>query len=500
MRHALGRILWIVPSLALVSAIAFFVLAQAAASPASLDADVTTERRLRSLPLFFNPAPADVRILSLQAVAGLATSDGAEARHAATLARLGGAALPHVLPILETLRPDGRARVALALLPVARRMRLIREDTAPDADEAILFWQRFWEDHALDFRPAVARRAVRRAALEASTARRDEIRELDTYALAELMAALGPVRTRADADRAARLSLLLEPLSRACSRIPADASVPQAAARVMRCRRWWAATGSEYVALDGPAKVTAMVGDTRYGKWLDEAVRFGLGLTYRGTPVLTELVRHGRWTLILVAAGLLGGYFGGGVVGLLAGARPGRTLDRLLCPLALIAAAVPPAALAAWLSAPEVPLPRASAAIAVMVLPGFALASRHQRALMRHALREEPARTLLAFGAGPLALARAHLRDTSAAMLSLLGSDLPLLLTAAFVVERAAGLAGLGEFTLEAIERRDLAWLMALALLGTLTVGLAQIVSDALLSRLDWRLHTSFALRAEGSE
>jgi len=75
MRHALGRILWIVPSLALVSLLAFLILVGAGAGTTGFGGDRLTEQRLRALPLFLNPNPADVRSLARDAAARIARGD-----------------------------------------------------------------------------------------------------------------------------------------------------------------------------------------------------------------------------------------------------------------------------------------------------------------------------------------------------------------------------------------------------------------------------------------
>jgi len=500
MRHALGRILWIVPSLALVSLLAFLILVGAGAGTTGFGGDRLTEQRLRALPLFLNPNPADVRSLARDAAARIARGDPDAAAATTTLVRLGGAALPHLLPTLETLPPAGRARVALALMPIAHRMGIASAEEVHGSDAAILFWQRFWEDRALDFRPAVVRRAVRRAAQEASTPRREEIRELDTFALAELVDALGPVGTRADVERVARVTALLEPLASACAAVPPDASAAAARAAAARCRRWWSASGTDYVELDGPSRMAAMIGETRYGKWLSDAAWFGFGATADGSQVLAELLRRGRRTGLLLLAGLLGGLGTGALLGSLSAARGPGPVDGTVTALAVLTAATPGAVLAIWLLSPTGPALRGLAAAGAMVLPSMALLSRHQRVLARRALREEPTRTLLAFGAGPLGLARVHLRQSSTAAAALLGSDVPLLLTAAFVVERAAGIEGLGAATATAVAQRDLAWLMAIALATSGLVALAQILSDGLLGVLDPRLRAALSPRQEGFE
>src|SRR5712671_1228145 len=169
LRHALRRLLWIVPILIGVTLTSFALLsyvpdpAEDPAVAATLGSEHALElRRSRflDLPRFFNEHPADVVARVDEALTHLAADDpwGDAAR--ATLVRLGGAALPHLLPRLDGLDPDARARVAVALSPIAERMG-IGDSEAFDPLRAVAFWNRFWADRAIDFRGANAKRAVR---------------------------------------------------------------------------------------------------------------------------------------------------------------------------------------------------------------------------------------------------------------------------------------------------------------------------------------------------
>src|SRR5690606_39186222 len=109
-------------------------------------------------PRFFNPAPTNVRILTETAMAEVASAGPSAAASGAELVRLGGAALPFLLPRLDTLTPPERARVALALAPLGQRMAIGDADALDDPDAAVVFWTRFWQDRALDFRELVVRR------------------------------------------------------------------------------------------------------------------------------------------------------------------------------------------------------------------------------------------------------------------------------------------------------------------------------------------------------
>src|SRR5690349_8726860 len=126
-RHAVRRLLWTIPTLVGVSIVSFLLLSfvpdptddPVIASTLSA-ADLARIRRERfvDLPRFVNVLPRDVRARADAAVRAIAaeSSDAEAARR--ELARLGGAAFPHVLPVLDALAPEPRERVAIALAPV----------------------------------------------------------------------------------------------------------------------------------------------------------------------------------------------------------------------------------------------------------------------------------------------------------------------------------------------------------------------------------------------
>src|SRR5258708_4392468 len=197
--HARRRLLWIVPILIGVRLASFALLsyvpdpADDPAVIATLRADEVTElRRSRflDLPRFFNEHPVDVVGRVDKALAHL--NQGAPHAPGAddgALVRLGGAALPYLLPRLDALDPAARARVAVALLPVAERMG-IASAQAGDPALAVAFWNRFWADRGIDFRAANARRAARRLSVHGTSTREADLIELDTFALEQIMVAL----------------------------------------------------------------------------------------------------------------------------------------------------------------------------------------------------------------------------------------------------------------------------------------------------------------------
>ena len=177
LRHALRRVLWSVPTLLATSLVLFFVTTLA---PGPLD----------PLPRFLNLDPLDVRALAKRALSHVAAADESQEVGKRELRRLGGAALPYVLPQLEALAPDARRRVALALSPLAERMQLsVGVDlTRPEA--AVLFWTRFWDDRALDFSTVAVNRAVTRLVEHGTDLRESDLLVLDTLALPVVIRAM----------------------------------------------------------------------------------------------------------------------------------------------------------------------------------------------------------------------------------------------------------------------------------------------------------------------
>jgi ABC-type dipeptide/oligopeptide/nickel transport system permease component len=491
MRHTLRRILWIVPTLLLVSLVAFWVLTAGSGWHAG-------RQQGEALPRFFQPAPRSVRDLA-QLTMQRAAKGGPEATVAAAeLARLGGAALPFVLPALDGLSPSGRARVALALAPVARRMGVSSGEELQDPEAAVLFWTRFWQDRGIDFRPAVVKRAVRRLGMRSTVGRRDDVLQLDTYALPELVEAMGSVKSNADVGRVRRLAAAASHVTGLSVRVAKDASISDAREVASSWQRWWRKKKSDYTTLDGPSRIVAMFTETQYGRWAVSAVDERLGVAESGEAVLDVLSARAPVTLWLLASALLVGYLGGIAVGLSSAIARRRPLDRGTTALALALVALPCSLLASLVAPAAARGPRAVVAAALMATLAAALVSRYQRAAALSALDQEYVRTLRAFGAGDARIALRVFRSSSAAVLSLSGVQLPTLITAAFVIEQAFGLPGLGPVTLVAVATRDVAWLMALVLTSTALVALAQIVSDALLVHLDPRVRVAL-LRQRGA-
>lgn len=240
----------------------------------------------KHLPVFLNTAPEDVRTRALRAMREAAEPDGARAEQARReLLRLGGAALPHVLPRLDSLEPVARGRVAMALGPVALRMRVASADDVSSQERALLFFGRFWQDRSIEFRATTVRRAVGRLAERPLTLRRDDVIHADTYALEALVAALGKVRGASDVDRVRRLHPVLMHVTGRGVALPDGAGEAEAARAVEGWQRLWLEEGADYSVLEGPRRIAALVTETQYGKWLAQALSWRLGRADDGARV-----------------------------------------------------------------------------------------------------------------------------------------------------------------------------------------------------------------------
>jgi hypothetical protein len=240
----------------------------------------------QQLPVFVNLTPSDVRERALRAMRAASKDEGAEAAAArAELLRLGGAALPHVLPRLDSLEPSARGRVAAALGPLALRMRVASVDDVATPERALLFFGRFWQDRSIEFRPTTVRRAVERLAERSLSLRRDDVIHADTYALEALIAALGKVRSEPDAARVARLHPVLMHITGRGEALPRVPSVDEAAKAARRWQELWLQEGADYSVLEGPRRVAALATETQFGKWLAQAFFWKLGRARDGSSV-----------------------------------------------------------------------------------------------------------------------------------------------------------------------------------------------------------------------
>jgi peptide/nickel transport system permease protein len=526
LRYALRRVLWAIPTLFGISLVVFFVtslLPDPAAdlpkrAPALVQRDPTAYDRLEEqrrerfldLPAFFAPNAKDVHAKTDEAVRHVAADDASAALGAHQIARLGGAALPFILPGLDKLPPVARGRVAVALAPIRERMTGSSppdEETLHDPSGAVLFWTRFWEDRALDFTEPSLHRAVHRLTLRASDMREKDLIEVDTYALSAVIPAM--LQTD-DRESIRSLAALASHATGRDGTIPFDADDVVLRHVVSGWQAWWQVHASDFVAYDGPARIESTLLDTRYGKWIFGAATGRLGTSaIDGLPVAEKLREKTPVTLLLTLLALLLSYAIAIPLGALAAWWRGRTVDVTLAfvlfamyslptfwaaqllahtyALAPPQPGVAPEALA--LAHPAQVWSRLAAPVVALMVGSLATLSRYQRAATLETSRQDYVRTAKAKGASPLRQLVVHaLRNAMLPTVTLAGLQFPALLGGAFVVEEVFAVPGIGYETIRAVEAHDTAWLVSIALMTAIVTTLALIASDLALGLLDPRM------------
>jgi ABC-type dipeptide/oligopeptide/nickel transport system permease component len=508
LRHALRRLLWIVPILIGVT-LASFALLSYVPDPADDPAVVATlapeevgelrRSRFLDLPRFFNEHPVDVVGRVDDALSRLGSEAKGNNEGQRELVRLGGAALPYLLPRLDALDPVARARVAVALLPVAERMG-IASAQAGDPALAVAFWNRFWADRGIDFRSANARRAARRLSAHGTSTREADLIELDTFALDQIMAALDEL---VPAARAPTPDIDIEPIRRLVvaaahvterdDTISEQASITDALACLRRWREWWLVHHTDYVAQSGASRFLAMLIDTQYARWAEKVVLLGFGTGDGEAPLWEKLRDRAPPTVTIVVSAVLLAYAMALFLAVLGALRPRSSLDLWILASSLLVFAVPTACLAVVLARRG----HSDLLLAVIVLAVGLLVSPlgQVRAVLHEIRRRDYIRSARALGMGPVQIAVHHaLRNAALPLVALASVELPTAFGGAFVVEKAFGISGLGEETVRAVQTHDVAWLVGLAFVSALAVTLTSIAADFAVAALDPRLSNA-ALR-----
>lgn len=507
LRHALRRLLWIVPILIGVTLTSFALLSYVP-DPAEDPALATTlgtslalelrRSRFLDLPRFFNERPADVVVRVDEALSHIAADDPSQDAARATLVRLGGAALPYLLPRLDGLEPAARARVAVALSPIAERMGIAASETL-DSLRAVAFWNRFWADRAIDFRAANAKRAVRRLSVHGSQLREADLLELDTFALEQIMATLdelsSPAATFAPkstgssetVDAMRRLVNTAAHVSGRDDRLSEDAGEAAVLSSVRRWREWWLVHQPDYTAYGGASRFLAMLTDTQYAKWAEKVVLLGFATSPDETPILEKLRDRAPATLLIMVSAILLAYTLGLALGLVSILGSRSRVDAWLLG-GCLALFVTPTACLAVLAARHA---GTGALLAIAVLGASMVASplAQGRAVLHEVMVSDYVRAALSFGMGPIRVALRHaLRNGLLPLVVLASVEMPTALGGTFVVEKIFGIPGLGEETVRAVQTHDVAWLVGLAFLTALFVTLTSIATDFAIAAIDPRL------------
>lgn len=234
-----------------------------------------------------------------------------------------------------------------------------------------------------------------------------------------------------------------------------------------------------------------------------------------GRPVLAVIAERLPITLALAGAATALAFALGTGLGVLAGARPGGPLDRLLSATALLLNAVPtfwlglllallfavrlrwlPSAGIETIGAGHTGLARFLDIARHLVLPTVtlglvyaALYLRLLRAGMVEAWRSDYVRAARAKGIPRRRLVLRHVaRNALLPVVTMLGLQSATLIGGSVVVESVFAVPGLGRLAAEAVTQRDLPLLLGILLVSAVLVVLVNLVIDLLYARLDPRV------------
>jgi len=526
-RYLLRRVIAMIPTLLGISLVTFVVLnlsmgfsetdeARIGRSSAlSYNASFDDRSRFpdRHLPLFVNLSIKDARVYALEEVAKL-KDDRWAAQAGRMLEHHGGGWIPYLLPALSTARGKQRERLLQALSGIADKLGLSQElAAAPDPTQ---FWKRYWRIHRQDFKSVRAARLVRRVARRDDPLALREIYELDTFCLPQLIGALGedlsPAAQERIVDIIVRITGIDDPLE-------SNAAHDQRVRVIKRWQEWWSKRYDKYTVFDGGDRLIGAVTETRYFRWASRLVTFDFGVSTRdGRAVLTKLGERLPVTLLLSLLSLVFAYGLAIPIGILSAVRRGGIFDRAMMLAVFVLYSLPTFWLAMllirffcsseyldWFPVQGLvspfsegwPLWRRVLDIAHhLVLPVICLSSvslamltRYQRVGMIQVINLDYMRAARAKGLSRgKAILRHGLRNGVIPVVTMLGLQIPYLVSGSVIVERIFGIQGMGYETIEAIRAQDQPWLMAVVTVTAVMTMIGVVAADAIYALLDPRI------------
>ncbi|HUT78697.1 MAG TPA: ABC transporter permease [Polyangia bacterium] len=525
-RFAARRILAMIPSVIGISLVTFALINLAMKEPdageawsagsfafgASAAEDLGRAFGLH-LPLFVNFDIADVRSRAAGDIAGLGREESRQ-RATRSLIQAGGAALPYLLPALTRLEGAQQAAALETLRALAGRIGLVPDLEA--ASNPVAFWARYWDVYGSDFTPVRGARLVRRLARRADPLALEELRRLDTFCLPQLLEAIGE---ETDPAALTRLVGFAVELTGREDRLALGQTPAERERVVLRWREWWAQRYDLYTAFDGFSRVSGAITQTRYFRWLGRVATFDFGVSVRdGRTVRDKLAERLPVTLLLSFFALLVAYAVAIPLGVVSAVKRGSLFDRVATVVLFVAYALPMFWVALlgvryltgsglidlfpsqglstpgsagwpWYSrladtAHHLVLP-----VLTLSLPSLAMLANYQRAGMARVIDADFMRTARAKGLSPLQSVLRHgLRNALIPVVTMLGLQLPTLVSGSVVVERIFGIPGMGLETFEAIRAGDHAWLMAVVTVTAVMTMAGVVLADVIYALVDPRI------------
>jgi len=465
------------------------------------------------LPLFINPVIEDVdtrtehnlELLAVEETRGRAIRD---------LARTGGAVLPYLVPALKDLDGPTSEAALDALDEIATRIDVHRAlEVAPDR---AAFWTRYWDVYGSDFTPVRSARLVRRLIRRHDELVATELRRLDTFCLPQLMEALEEDLPIAAHSRLIGLACELtgrdDPLER-------DANEAVHEMVLSRWHEWWRQRYDMYTSFEGIDRVTGAITETRYFRWLTRMLTLDFGVSVRdGRSVRSKLAERLPVTALLSFLALLVAYGIAIPLGMVSAVRRDGLFDRSTTVILFVLYSLP----AFWVAMLALRYLGSSGNLELfpsqglttpgsegwpwwqrlgdtahhLVLPvmtlsfvSVAMLTRYQRVGMLRVIETDFMRTARAKGLGRVrAILRHGLRNGVIPVVTMLGLQLPYLVSGSVVVERVFGIPGMGLETFEAIRAGDHAWLTAVVTVTAVLTVVGVVLADVIYALIDPRI------------
>jgi peptide/nickel transport system permease protein len=257
----------------------------------------------------------------------------------------------------------------------------------------------------------------------------------------------------------------------------------------------------------------------QYGKWIGRVLRGDLGMaTSTKRPVAAEIIDRLPNTLTLMAVAWVVTLLIAIPVGILSAVRQYSWFDHLVTTLTFIGQSIPIfwfglillLVFYMWLENPITGKPLLPAGgvstmgepfsigdrIAHLILPVSMLAagwiawySRFLRASMLETIHQDNVRTARAKGlAERLVVLRQGFRNAAIPLVTLMALDVPFLFSGALFTEVIVAWPGMGRLFYAAAERRDYGLLMAIIMITSVLIVLANLLADVLYAWLDPRI------------
>jgi peptide/nickel transport system permease protein len=524
-RYVLHRLAGTIPTLIGISLVTFVVLNLSMGSyydsgssedgPIPVSSPIESRARLLGLhlPLFLNLSIDDARARAENEIAKL-KDERSTLQAIRTLARAGGAWLPYLIPALDRISQVQKERALDALDAIAAKIDV--DEALSVAPDRAAFWMRYWEIYGSDFKPVRAARLVRRIVRRPDQLAETELRRLDSYCLPQLMEALDE---EISPDAQQRIISLIQDLVGIYDPLDATSSPEARRAVIDRWKEWWNQRYDRYSVFDGFQNVTGAVTQTRYFQWFSRMFTFDFGISLRdGRPILSKLAERLPITLLLSILALALAYAIAIPLGIVSAVRRGGLFDRVTTVVLFVLYSLPafwmallllryfagtdylnifPAQGIASPGADQWPWWKRMVDTANhLVLPVFCLSfvpmamlARYQRVGMLQVIDLEFMRTARAKGLSRTQVILRHgLRNGIIPVVTMLGLQIPYLVSGSVVVERIFGIPGMGYETFEAIRSNDQPWLMAVVTVTALMTLFGVVAADAVYALVDPRI------------